>query len=638
MKKIVILLLSSIPFAVQSQELKPKNGGAANVVSIEGVYLGFGIPTSDDVELYPQLNHIVPANASSNPTELSLLKAAKLEEKKKAIEQQQANEDIQNQESSMKKTRAFEPIKEVGYNAIGATATPPDNTIAVNEDNVIICMVNSTMRRYSAATGVGIASTTTLSNFFATPQNGTLLTSSVCDPKVIFDPESKRFIAFAQTCQGNSATSQLLFAFSKGSDPALGWYFYAFSGNPSASVGQNVWFDYPKIAVSNSDVFVTGNMFNNNKQYVESVVYQINKVKCYAGNTLANNDVLLWYNLDNNPFTLVPMSNGMSGGYGNNMYLACTKQSGSTKRIGLFEITNSTNNNPQMTAELIPTDTISSPADAIQNGSSVVLDIGDNRGMDGFYLNGTIHYVFHCDVGQGYSGINYSRITKTGNQWTLKRRIIKIAGKDLGFPSIASFGYTPNDQSSIIGFNYASSSDFPGMKAIYIDNNMIPSAPIEIKSGTGYASVLTSGGKTRWGDYSGLSRVLNASKPTAWHFGMFGNTLNTWTNYFAKITTQGWPLATNEIIEEPTKAIVYPNPVVDDHFKVMLTLEQAGIIEVQLLDINGQIIRKIFSSPALKGENLFSIYKGNLATGTYVLQFSLDQKIIQNETISVIHP
>jgi hypothetical protein len=77
---------------------------------------------------------------------------------------------------------------------------------------------------------------------------------------------------------------------------------------------------------------------------------------------------------------------------------------------------------------------------------------------------------------------------------------------------------------------------------------------------------------------------------------------------------------------------------VDDHFKAMLTLEQAGIIEVQLLDINGQLIRKIFSSPALKGENLFSIYKGNLATGTYVLQFSLDQKIIQNETISVIHP
>jgi hypothetical protein len=636
MKKTLSLFLLSLSFGLSAQQLQSWRAGAGQVSALGGTFMGFGIPVSDDTELLPELQHRVSKNESNLKQELAILKEEKMKEKEAWLRENGL--PVPEQQESYKKTRTNAPSLITGYNALGNNGTPSDNTVAINKNDQIICSVNSSLRRYNATNGAALAATQSLASFFSTPQNGSLLTNSLCDPKVIWDQQAEKFIVFAQTCDGNSSTSQILLAFSKAADPAQGWYFYTFTGNPSAIIGQNVWFDYPKIAVSNSDVFVTGNLFNNSMNYVESVIYQINKTKCYAGQTLSNSDALLWSNLDNTPFTMVPLSNGQSGGYGNNMFLVSTENSPFGKFLAVYEINNSTANNPQITADLVATDTTASPADAIQMGTSVDLDLGDSRGMDGFYLNGTLHYVFHCDVGAGYSGINYSRLTKSGANWTLKRRIIKIAGKDLGFPAIASMGWNANDQSAIIGFNYASSSDFPGMKAVFVDNNMTASYPIEIKTGTGYASVVPSGGKTRWGDYSGMTRVMNATKPTAWHFGMFGNTSHGWTNHFAKISTNGWPLAMEEAAASENDVKVYPNPVSVDLFYAELDLPASGQLQVQLLDMKGSVVRKVFSGPAAAGNNVFSFNRGALPAGTYTLQFLLDQKPIQHEQLTVLRP
>ena len=48
---------------------------------------------------------------------------------------------------------------------------------------------------------------------------------------------------------------------------------------------------------------------------------------------------------------------------------------------------------------------------AAQSGSNILLDVGDNRIQNGFYLNGTIHMVFTSGIGQGWNGINYKRIS-----------------------------------------------------------------------------------------------------------------------------------------------------------------------------------------------------------------------------------
>jgi hypothetical protein len=614
-----------------AQDQNGIQAGGAKRMNIQGTYLGFAIPKSDDIELLPMMTPVVSKNESKDESALKLLKEEKMKEKEAAIQA-----GLDEESTNAQKTRGLDPTLIVGYNALGNQGTPSDNSCAVNKSGQLIAVVNSSIRTYNTNTGAGIGSIVGLQNFFSSISNGSLLTTNTCDPKVIFDPQADRFIVFAQTCAGNSSSSQLLLAFSKTANPSDGFYFYQFSGNQSAAIGTNVWFDYPKIGVSNHDVFVTGNLFTNNYDYEQSVIYQIDKTKCYAGQSLAAADASLWYNIANSPFTMVPMTNGQGGGYGNNMFLVSTDQTLFGTNLAIYEITNAVQNNPQIIDQYVTIPSAPSPADGIQQGTNVDLQIGDNRGMDGFYLNGTIHYVFHSDAGSGYSGVNYSRLKKNGSNWQLQNnKVIKITGKDCAFPSIASMGWTNTDQSALIHFLCSSNSDFPGMRAVFVNDNFQESNPIMVKAGTGYASVFPQNGVTRWGDYSGASRELNASVPTVWVFGMYGNTNNTWTNNFAKISTGAWPTDVEDVQENTeSKVQVFPNPI-EDVYSIQLDLPESGKIEIDLFDMNGRFVRHVYASQISKGNNLFSFNKGPLANGQYVLQFKLNNQPFKNEKISV---
>lgn len=628
-----VLVLLAANICTRAQGIQ---AGAGMKAPIESIYFGFGIPQYDDVELLPQLSHMASKNESENESELQAIKEAKMKLKRAA-----AQNEVEYEEVAEKKTRAQEPVVVAGYNALGNQGTPSDNTIAVNKSGRIIALVNSSMRTYNTSNGTGATSTVGIQNFFSTLSNGNLLSTNTCDPKVIYDSHSDRFIVFAQTCAGNSSTSQLLLAFSKTSNPSDGWYFYGFTGNPSSSIGQNVWFDYPKIGVSDHDVFVTGNMFNNSMNYVQSVIYQIDKTKCYAGNTLVNGDAVIWYNIGGTPFTMVPMSNGQNGGYGNNMYLVSTDQSWGGTSLHVYEITGivqgtSTAINEQFIG-LNPG--LGEPADALQSGTSIELQTGDTRGMDGFYLNGTIHYVCHYDADNQYTGIFYSRLKKDGsNNWYVdKRQAIKMTNTDCAYPSIVSFGHHQNDQSALIHFLASSSSTFPSMRAVFVNNEFVASNSVLVRAGSAFVDVLGSSGKTRWGDYSGLTREMNATVPTAWAFGMVGNSSNAWTNHFAKITTSAWATNTEDLDTKANgnQATVYPNPIVNDTYSTLLNLTENGLLEIKLYDLSGRFIKNIYKTQAFKGDNLFSFQKGGLANGQYILKITLDNELIKNEKISI---
>lgn len=631
MKKI-ILLISCLTLVWQSnaQVGEGVQAGSAKRASIQGKFLGFANPKSDDLELLPVLTPVVSKNESNDETTLQQLKEQWAAKKRQDIGQ------VEEEPESGSKTRGIDPVVVVGYNALGNQGTPSDNTCGVNKNGQLVAAVNSSIRTYNTNTGAGIGSIVGLQNFFSSFTNGSLLSSNTCDPKVIYDQQADRFIVFAQTCDGNSSTSQLLLAFSKSADPTGGYYFYQFTGNPSSAVGQNVWFDYPKIGVSNHDVFVTGNLFDNGMNYAQSVIYQIDKTKCYAGQTLATADASIWYNIPNSPFTMVPMSNGQSGGYGNNMYLVSTNHTSFGTNLSVYEITNAVQSAPQLVDQYVSITSAPSPGDGLQSGTNIDLQIGDNRGMDGYYLDGTIHYVFHSDAGGGYSGVNYSRLKKNGNTWQLQNnKVIKVTNKDCAFPSIASMAYTGNDQSSLIHFLCTSASDFPGMKAVFMDHNFQQSNVIDVKVGAGYVNYLASGGATRWGDYSGATRVHNATVPTVWVFGMYGNASHSWTNHFAKITSTAWALDVEDAAQADNSAIkVYPNPV-EDVFQVELNIEESGKLNVDIYDISGILIKPLYASNVFTGKNLFSFNKGALAAGNYILRFTLNNKIIQNEKISV---
>lgn len=76
------------------------------------------------------------------------------------------------------------------------------------------------------------------------------------------------------------STTKILVAFSKYEDPSAGWYYYSFDGNP---LGDDHWFDYPNVGLTDNNLFFTGLMRDDNLLWQYSVIYQVDKRLCFEG-------------------------------------------------------------------------------------------------------------------------------------------------------------------------------------------------------------------------------------------------------------------------------------------------------------------------------------------------------------------
>lgn len=125
----------------------------------------------------------------------------------------------------------------VGSNFRGNTNTgssPLDNSIAISNGGKIVSVANNSIEFYN--TNGTMTFTNSIDGFFNDPT-----ITNVCDPVVIYDSGSDKFIFFAQECSGASSNSNLLVCFSQTNDPNGSWWNYKLTGNPA---GNNTWFDY----------------------------------------------------------------------------------------------------------------------------------------------------------------------------------------------------------------------------------------------------------------------------------------------------------------------------------------------------------------------------------------------------------
>lgn len=622
---LLFIIGTNIVFAQSSN-----NQSSAQNAKVQPIFLGTWTPQPDSEEFLPSLSKARNNNESDNENILNELKK-KLNAEKSIV-------DVPQNKTT---GGTLDPVKVNSFQALNNQGTPSDNSIAMGKNGLMLAAVNSAYRVYNSSGGTGGTV-----KYYANIFSGVSPTNNICDPLVLYDPVADRFIIFGQTCDGSPTNSRLLMAFSASNDPAGAYHFYAFPTNLNTIVSGytkgNVWFDYPKMAVSQSDVFVSGNMFNSSDQFIESALFQINKSQCYNGTAQASINALVWYAFPSNPFTLVPVNHGRNANYGDKMYVMASKNGGITQSysIALYEVTGNATSNPTMKDNYISVPGYSPPADAIQKGSTVDLNTGDARGMSAIWINNVIHFVFHSNGPGNFSAINYNRVYKDGgNNWVGDNKLISIPNVECSFPSIASMGWTDQDQSVLINFNYSSAVDYPGMKCIFIDNNWGVSLPIELTTGTSYVSYLNENGpsglRTRWGDYSGISRDPSATIPTVWCFGMAGNTSHQWSNFIAQVSTQNAAIGTQDVNQNlNSKAIVFPNPVVD-YFNIKLNIPEDGHFEVKLFDVTGKCVSNLMNEKVLKGENIFSFNRATLGNGTYFVKFSLNNKIIHNEKILI---
>lgn len=570
-------------------------------------------PISVDLKWKPLLNNKCIKHHTKNDFELQQIKNQKMIQKQNAILKTTDAEDIAV-------NLALTPV--VGSNFLGNVNTgnsPMDNSVAISNGGKIISVANNSIEFYN--TNGAMTYTNTIDAFFNDPT-----ITNVCDPVVIYDSGADKFIFFAQECSGNSSNSHILICFSQTNDPNGNWWNYKLNGDPA---NNNTWFDYPKIAVSTNELYITGNSFSNSSIFQESLLYQIEKNSGYSGGIL---NWQYWNNITSNPFTLLPVSSGQQGNYGPGCFLVSTQGAGSST-INLYDLTDDMSaSNETLVHYSIPTTTYSPAADGDQLGTLTKLDNGDCRALSGFYQNGIIHFVFHSDYSNGYNGINYNRLNVTAQ--TNISSTFGLIGYEYSYPSVASFASTPTDKSVMIGFGRTGENIYPEIRVVNCDDNMTWGSSTLVKAGSGYAEYTASGGSAeRWGDYTGMCRKHNNSAPTVWMNGMFGTTSNDWETWVAEITgTGGTTGITNDTQSDNFK--LYPNPIYQE-FKTEFELSTNSKISIDILDIQGKLVKTLFNGNAISGKNIFTFNKSNLEIGTYFINISSNNQTLKNEKIII---
>jgi hypothetical protein len=457
------------------------------------------------------------------------------------------------------------------------------------------------------------------------------LTELIFDPIVLYDTQQDRFVLIA--IHGfTSNTSKLIIAFSKTNNPINGWWVYKLSGNP---LNNNCWLDYPKLGISNNEVFVTGNLFSDVSGFSESIIYQINKTNGYAGTNLS---WTIWSNITGDPITIIPASYGQKGNYGPGLYFV-NQPPASGNKVELYEITNDLNANPLLTRNTIFKSDYEPSGYALQSGTPVQLITGDCRIQNAFYLDGIIHYVFQSDYqNSNYTGINYNRLNV--NSLTNLSYTYGEIGFDCSFPSLASYATSDKDKTVAFCYLRSGATIFPETRSIKFNNNQTWSSSILVKAGNTFVDAFEFDNYVRWGDYSGISYRYNPNNAEVWLAGCYGvrqnlqgtgyNCFNTWIAQITDATAN----SVDQKKENLNNVLVWPNPSID-LVNIEFQLEQADKIQIEIIDVSGKYLKTLFNGSLKKGKNLLTFNKEVLSAGTYLLIIKTDDKTLKFEKLIV---
>jgi hypothetical protein len=509
------------------------------------------------------------------------------------------------------------------------TWTPTDNTIAVSNGGKIVSCINYGIEYYDTA-GTNIVINQTWDAFV----NNTALNQAKFDPRVIYDNKHDRFIVVL--LHGfSSATSKLLVCFSKTNDPIDGWNIYQLSGNPYQD---STWTDYPTIGINDDELFINGNRFGDAPSYnwKESYIYQVGLTEGYAGTSL---NYGLWNNIygpdGQEAITCYPAADGQGNSLVGKMYFVhMNPDSGS--HVYLYQINGQLlSPNKSMTALQYAIPHYEVCANAFQKdpttGNIDSLSTGSAWTQNAFSNGNTIHFTSCADFGMGWCGINYGRIYLDSNKAVVTS--YGELGTDFAYPAVASFGYNYLDQGAAIAYVRSDSSMTPENGVISLDHEMTWSGKQTVKTGDTVVNILYPPSypimPERWGDYTGICRKFNSAIPQVWMAAAYGaNTLPRRASYgtwIAQIISNDplLPLATSTITKPKAELNVFPNPA-NELFSVEFKNEKAGKVDIGLYDMQGRLVKQLFSDIVPISMNRLSFNKLMLSKGTYMVVVQME--------------
>ena len=490
---------------------------------------------------------------------------------------------------------------------------PNDNDMAISNNGIVCSVTNTTIWSTNLNTGLVYGSFN-----LHTIMTALGLQNEEFDPKVMYDPQADRFIL---VCLNGflDSTSHVVVGFSQTDSSTGAWNFYSLPGNP---LNNTLWTDFPMMALTQQEVFITGNLLYNDSSWQtgfnESIIWQLNKARGYNGDTL---NATLHHNIQFNggPIRNLCPAKGGSQLYGPSMtFLSNRNFSPSNDTIFMVTVTDTANApGQQVLVDYARANiTYHMPVDADQPFTDK-LAVNDARVLGAYEENGKMQFVANTlDTVSGNDAIYHGIITSPGPGAVINVSVYADPAMDLAYPNISFAGISTGSDTCIIGLQQSSSSVFPGSGAILFDG--VQYSPITVvKAGLSYVNMLT--GLERWGDYTGNQRKYN-EPGIVWMSGGYGltnHTTRTWIAELSSTTAAG----ISETDATSEFSMLYPNPVAD-RFILKFTNPAGQELRFELFDMNGRLVRILYRGAVGAGENEFSFLTTGLDSGHYFLVLS----------------
>lgn len=503
-------------------------------------------------------------------------------------------------------------------------STPNDNDMAISDSGMLVSVINTNIHVRNVVTN-SISPFKSLAAW-TTPINNL---HQEFDPKVMYDPDKDRFVMMCMVGFTDS-TSKMIVGFSQTNNPALNWNLYTIPGDP---LNYGLWSDYPMIAMTEKELFLSVNLLYNDSTwqagFVETLVWQMKKDSGYAGLPLGS---VLHSNIKFNGKAirnLCPAKGGSSLKSPNMYFVSNRNLASQNDTVFLVNVTD-TIGAPTLTVTtkaLITDVPYQFPPDGRQTNSVQTLASNDSRNLGAFYENNKIQYVHNTNNPANnqvsiYYGVihNPSAASPTVNGYIIPNDTV-----DFGYPNISYAGTNASDNTAIINFNHSSDKIFGGLSAIRADAMGDFSPILRIQNGTTFVNLL-SGNQERWGDYSGSQRRY-CTPGEVWVSGYNAYAFNiSYPNAHRAWVAQ---LATSNVFTDiklveakaDNNVNVFPNPT-NDIFSVDLNLTQPEYLTFALYDAQGKLVTTLLRDWVKVKQNMFSFRTNDLAKGVYVLKIT----------------
>lgn len=388
---------------------------------------------------------------------------------------------------------------------------PPDTQVGVGPNHIVEA-VNLEMRIWTKAGGA--VSTSSLNSFFGT-------SAQLSDPKIRFDAQSGRWFIAAISYNTSFTAGAWRLAVSTSPDPTT-FVLYTAATSKSAP-------DFPALGINGDKVVLTANAFRGNS-FLGTEFLVIKKADLVSGTSAASS----YFAPPQGLFTIQPaQSLSSTCTVACPFYMASVAYNSATSiRVWSLQGVPGVGVGVTVATTNLPINSLASPPDAQQLGTSTLIQTNDNRLLDAVWANGAL-----------WVSATSACVPSQDTQTRACLRFIRFSttsgitkSQDFDFGQSGLYYYYPAIQIDGSGnlisvFSGSSTGLFAGVYASGqrpADGANSFQSPVLIKSGENSYTPFAS----RWGDYSGAS-IDPSSTGIVWVAGEYariegGSEWGTW--------------------------------------------------------------------------------------------------------------